>query len=1283
MKRLSLKFLSLFVSMLIGSIAFMQFYSPPTVSAQVSSGTWTDITPTSRTGLTANQFQNYGLWDTSMGLHTPFAEIVERRPDGTRVLHWFLGVPRRWQNANVNQMAAILHSNDLGRNWTNITPPTLFGTQMEFQVVEHNWQSEDLSLWNGKVFLYATQEPAPFTIGGTTTTFNYYRPELYRYDGDGESDHTWNSLISHTEGSFGGGSQHTLGSSHFCHQGWHGVGYKAHLEFFNDELYLISWKNITDGNPASWDLIVHHFPGSINQLFNTPSIAFTEKWVGPTYSNTARRAPASIFYFEEHLDYLFIGTSRMTSATPSGYRSVSDEFSLFFQSDLDGGNFESHFDIGAGNLGRPTSGLTPPSNSPTYTFTIVIDGTTYTANTDASTQFWYGAWNYSWLFVNGAMASTYWNFWFLNRNCEIEYTVTGPNTVYISYINGNPPPVGTIIPYTIQGFKGYLYGGFGYFNSVPPASIWTVGSPIRRTAHVTDNMGNPNVFVNQNTQVPNLDSRFGNWENVSPVADPDPDVTRSLSARPTITSMMRTKEHVGGGVFEDDRLYFTHSSGDWNSNQGWAGLWYTEGDPYSGPAPVVGRPTSVLDPPSNSPTYTFDIVIDGTTYTANTDASTEFWYGAWNYSWLFVNGAWASTYWNFWFLNRNCSVEYTDEGNNTIYISYINGNPPAPDPNANPLDYFLVDDEWHYRSLVAGESPLFHYQGTGTEFNIYAGYKILESRTGLMYFFTTPAAKSAPEAHNWRRFRILNAQPDLQIEGDPVPLVIERGQSADITFTLTPSGGFGEDGIRMQLFFPGSTGLFLPANDPMGNPYTENEFFSQSEDIPGPLYQYRSYPPEDYVSPTIRATQSQPLGSHDAVLLAVDAGGFFRARYEFTIQVVPPQPGFSVSVLPSTRQFHAGESVCFNVNIETRFGFEDNVIMGLFWTEEPPQNDSEFEWSDSTYLFDRLDENIVEVVTRRDMGTQYQFCLHTEKTISPGNYQFMILFFSSVDTRTAMVNVRILPPQPTFTITSMPLTGKTVPGGVVRYHIEVESVDNYVGPVTLFIENLPSTVELVSLSPSTVNLSLGQPVAHAELVLQTFSATYAPHRPTNFFARVINRSVINLSWESSRRGTHEIAGYEIWRGPNQHIERANRIATVGPNEVTYDDAQGIESGRSYYYFLRAFDNQDPPNYSDFAPSNEARVMRTGNMDQARPQSVVGTGTLPGYYTFLVSGQGLGYDDFGQQFPITVAANTNLMVYRAVDDMKTPGFDLWGIMLLLAGLMGFVFLQQKKKRWETN
>ncbi len=113
MKRLSLKFLSLFVSMLIGSIAFMQFYSPPTVSAQVSSGTWTDITPTSRTGLTANQFQNYGLWDTSMGLHTPFAEIVERRPDGTRVLHWFLGVPRRWQNANVNQMAAILHSNDL------------------------------------------------------------------------------------------------------------------------------------------------------------------------------------------------------------------------------------------------------------------------------------------------------------------------------------------------------------------------------------------------------------------------------------------------------------------------------------------------------------------------------------------------------------------------------------------------------------------------------------------------------------------------------------------------------------------------------------------------------------------------------------------------------------------------------------------------------------------------------------------------------------------------------------------------------------------------------------------------------------------------------------------------------------------------------------------------------------------------------------------------------------------------------------------------------------------
>ena len=203
-----------------------------------------------------------------------------------------------------------------------------------------------------------------------------------------------------------------------------------------------------------------------------------------------------------------------------------------------------------------------------------------------------------------------------------------------------------------------------------------------------------------------------------------------------------------------------------------------------------------------------------------------------------------------------------------------------------------------------------------------------------------------------------------------------------------------------------------------------------------------------------------------------------------------------------------------------------------------------------------------------------------------------------------------------------------------------------------------------------------QPTAYADLILQTFSSIYAPDKPSNFYSKVISSSVINLSWIPSHKGTHDIAGYEIYRGPNQYIEKATKIADVGPNVVNYDDVQGIERGTTYIYFIRAYDNQVPPNYSEFVASNDAKPLSSPSIT---PQAVIAnTGTLPGYYRFLVVGDGVGTDDYGQQYLFTVPADTDLLVYKQIDQMKTPAFDTWGMLALLFGLFVFMFIQKRKR-----
>jgi len=96
---------------------------------------------------------------------------------------------------------------------------------------------------------------------------------------------------------------------------------------------------------------------------------------------------------------------------------------------------------------------------------------------------------------------------------------------------------------------------------------------------------------------------------------------------------------------------------------------------------------------------------------------------------------------------------------------------------------------------------------------------------------------------------------------------------------------------------------------------------------------------------------------------------------------------------------------------------------------------------------------------------------------------------------------------------------------------------------------------------------------------------FPPSAPSNLQATA-STSSITLSWSPSTQGTYPIAGYAIYRGTSQGNESPTPIATVGSDITTYTDTDVI-SGITYYYYVKAFDNQNPPNYS--LSSNEVSV----------------------------------------------------------------------------------------------
>ena len=95
-----------------------------------------------------------------------------------------------------------------------------------------------------------------------------------------------------------------------------------------------------------------------------------------------------------------------------------------------------------------------------------------------------------------------------------------------------------------------------------------------------------------------------------------------------------------------------------------------------------------------------------------------------------------------------------------------------------------------------------------------------------------------------------------------------------------------------------------------------------------------------------------------------------------------------------------------------------------------------------------------------------------------------------------------------------------------------------------------------------------------------------PGPPKNLKA-IFSDSSITLTWTGSVQGTNPIGGYAIYRGTSAGDESSTPIETLSGFTTTRYEDKNVTLGTTYYYYVKAFDNQSPPNYSD--PSNEVNI----------------------------------------------------------------------------------------------
>jgi len=106
-----------------------------------------------------------------------------------------------------------------------------------------------------------------------------------------------------------------------------------------------------------------------------------------------------------------------------------------------------------------------------------------------------------------------------------------------------------------------------------------------------------------------------------------------------------------------------------------------------------------------------------------------------------------------------------------------------------------------------------------------------------------------------------------------------------------------------------------------------------------------------------------------------------------------------------------------------------------------------------------------------------------------------------------------------------------------------------------------------------------------EASAQLQSQVAPPSAPTSLSASA-GADRISLNWTASTQGTYPIAGYAVYRGESAGNESTSPIGN--PTGTSFEDTN-VDAGITYYYVVKAYDDQTPANYSEASSEVNALI----------------------------------------------------------------------------------------------
>jgi len=1166
---------------------------------------------------------------------TSIADLVETKPNGTKIFHFFVGIPDSNQYVwNGLRSGKVYHyaSSDPTKTWTLISPTDWGeyggGIHLTLKAINQTWVDGNGSIWNKKLFMFCNSTSL-INDWDQYYYYNFYKASFYRYDGNGSAA-GWVNMADVNSSSW----NYSLGNVYPASQVQGHYGSKAYFDYIdntndgldNGTVYLICPYAYYAEWYGNWEWRIHvlKYTGIRNavtdDLIRTPnppkSWSYTE--LPTAYKNYYYMGYPLIFDVEKVENYLFISTSTPTWAGMEPYNSNGNLFRY---------NSVNNDVLAPTTSNAPyaivTSGLMEDSSRPGYYYFYAnVSTDSNPIIFDWCTPSVYGGEQYK-IYMRSMWYYSDYSTFYMNFGADYEYTSS--MDYYWQY-------------YVYPG--DYAMDPRGIINFKETAGT-------RDDANYTmDVDGIALNFYFYYYMMYGQCYQYGGYDSYK---------SSVFDGNPAPISLEYFKGYLYGGskngTLKRMNDFTSSSSIDYSA-------WTTV-------SPITA--TNDLGEVRNMD-YAITALGKNTKINAlGQEEDVTMFIGGFQYPYYY----------------------YTGEG----ILFATNGG------TTTPLNYFIVEDEWRYTKNDTSASRMYK----GSIFHI---YDIYASSLGLVASFMSSQRRySTSEGGGFgdRYFHIYNALPTCEIITNPNPVVNERGSDTDVCFTFSPIGGFGSGNVQVFLQdFP--VNVYLPTKDsndtPVNLQISDSPFVVKSVNMDGGILT---------VCALLRSTRSAQVGTYNItvtirdLVLGIDVPG------RFTFQIVYPRPGFSERLFPTFLDLYQGDCAQDNTNsnvilqqfcnssnviscqevtvdIESRNEFEDNVVMGLYWLEEPPSQDISVEWVQSPFINDNIDDYTVEVMTRKNISTRFSFLVKVTPNTSTGVWKLKMFLLSGTIKHFKTITINVLRAKPCVEITTIPKIIRVVPGANAQYRIQIKSID-YNGKVSLSLANVPPDVEVVDFhaenpppgyADNYVELTSGG-IAYAVLELRTYAVTIDPYPPANVIVTNMTDTKNVISWDGSKQGTNPVAGYEIWRGLSQYTDKALKLGTVPATTNQFDDDH-FDRTKTYYYFVRAFDNQTPPNYSEWAQSDPFSMTAAEKEDktQIMASSIPHEGSSPGRFEIYVIGQGAGFNDIThQQTEVCGLGIANLQIYEQIKDMATPFFSNWGWFLILAAMVAVFFVLSRR------